>query len=249
MKVTIITACFNSSRTILDCINSVNEQTHTDIEHIIIDAASTDNTLQLINSIPNRVTNIVTEPDKGIYDAMNKGIVLASGDIIGILNSDDLYTDNEVIKKIVQIFENSSTDCVHANLYYVNKNNVDLIVRHWRTCDYIQGAFKKGWHPAHPTFFVRKEVYERFGLFNLNFNLAADFELMLRFLEHYKIKSTYLPQFIVRMRLGGATSKNIKNIIEQNIECYKAFKINKIKVSPLYSYYRLFPKLKQFLNE
>ena len=249
MGISIITGTFNSELTIVDCITSVNNQIYTNIEHIIIDGASADNTLEIIKNTPNRITKIISEPDKGIYDAMNKGIKLATGDIIGILNSDDLYTDNNVIKKIIALFEATSADCVYADLYYVNKENTDHIVRHWRTHEYIPEAFKKGWHPAHPTFFVRREVYEKYGLFNLDFTLAADFELMLRLLERYHITSTYLPEPIVRMRLGGATGKNIQNIIKQNIECYKAFKQNGIKVSPLYPLYRLLPKLKQFLHE
>lgn len=249
MKISIITATYNSASTIVSCVTSVNEQSHQDIEHIIIDGASKDNTIKIINSIPNRVLKIITEPDKGIYDAMNKGIKLATGDIVGLLNSDDLYTDNDVIKKIITLFETTSADCFYADLYYVNKDNTDQIVRHWRTREYISGAFKKGWHPAHPTFFVRREVYEKYGLFNLRFTLAADFELMLRLLERYKITAFYLPEPIVRMRLGGATGKNIQNIIKQNIECYKAFKQNGIKVSPLYPLYRLLPKLKQFFHE
>ena len=223
MKISIITTTYNSSYTIRDCVSSVNSQTHPDIEHIIIDGASNDNTIEIIKSIPNRVSKIISEPDNGIYDGMNKGIRLATGDILGILNSDDLYLDYHVIEKIVDIFKTRKVDCVHAELYYVKKGNTNQIVRHWKTCDYIPGAFKKGWHPAHPTFFVRKEVYEKYGLFNLDFRLAADFELMLRFLERYKITSTYIPKPIVRMRLGGATSKNLKNVINQNIECYKAF--------------------------
>jgi hypothetical protein len=134
-------------------------------------------------------------------------------------------------------------------LYYVKQNDTNQIIRHWKTCDYSQGAFKRGWHPAHPTFFVRKEIYEKYGLFNLDFTLAADFEIMLRFLERYKITSAYLPEPIVRMRLGGATSKNLKNIYRQNIECYKAFGINGIKVSPIYPLYRLLPKIKQYFHE
>lgn len=249
MRISIITATYNSSKTINKCITSVNDQTWPDIEHIIIDGGSIDNTIKIIESLPNRVAKIKSEKDNGIYDAMNKGINLATGDIIGILNSDDLYFDHLVIEKIVEIFNTTKVDCVHADLYYVKQDDTNQIVRHWKTCDYAQGAFKKGWHPAHPTFFVRKEVYVRYGLFNLDFALAADFELMLRFLERYKISSAYLPEPIVRMRLGGATSKNIKNIITQNIECYNAFKVNEIKVSPLYPFYRLLPKLKQFLHE
>jgi len=249
MKISIITASYNSASTISDCITSVNEQTFQNIEHIIIDGVSKDNTINIINSIPNRVLKIISEPDKGIYDAMNKGIKLATGDIIGILNSDDLYCDKYVLEKVVSMFNATGVDCVHADLYYVQQNDTNQIVRHWKTCEFITGAFKKGWHPAHPTFFVRREVYEKYGLFNLDFTLAADFELMLRFLERYKISSIYLPQPIVRMRLGGATSKSVRNIIKQNIECYKAFKVNNLTVSLLYPLYRLLPKLKQFLHE
>jgi len=248
MQISIITATYNSSKTINDCIVSVYNQTWPNIEHIIIDGASTDNTIKIIKSVSNRVTTIKSEHDNGIYDAMNKGINLATGDIIGILNSDDLYSDNLVLEKIANIFSSTDVDCVHADLYYVNKENTDNIVRYWKTCDFIPGAFKKGWHPAHPTFFVRKEVYQKYGLFNLDFSLAADFELMLRLLERYKVTSIYFPQPIVRMRLGGATSKNIRNIIIQNLECYKAFKVNGLRVSIIYPLYRLLPKLKQFFK-
>jgi glycosyltransferase involved in cell wall biosynthesis len=249
LKISIITATYNSASTIADCVTSINNQTFTNIEHIIVDGVSVDNTIEIINSYPNRVKYIVSEPDNGIYDAMNKGINLATGEIIGILNSDDLYSNNFVIETIINEFKTKKVDCVHADLYYVNQNNTNKIVRHWRTKDFTLGAFKKGWHPAHATFFVRQEVYEKYGLFNLDFSLAADFEFMLRLFERYKISSSYLPEPIVRMRLGGATSKNIKNIIKQNIECYRAFKVNGIKVSPLYPFYRLFPKLKQFFHE
>lgn len=248
MKISIVTATYNSASTIAGCITSVQNQTYPDIEHIIIDGSSTDNSLELVRNTPNRITKIISEPDKGIYDAMNKGIKLATGDIIGILNSDDFYCDNFVLEKVESAFRMTGVDCVHADLYYVKQNDTNQIVRHWKTCDFIPGAFQRGWHPAHPTFFVRREVFEKYGLFNLGFKLAADFELMLRFLERYKITSAYLPEPIVRMRLGGATSKNLRNVIRQNIECYKAFGANGIKVSPLYPMYRLLPKLKQFLN-
>lgn len=248
MNISIITATFNSAATIAHCIASVNNQTYPDIEHIIIDGASTDNTLEIVKSIPNRISKIISEPDKGIYDAMNKGIRLTTGDIIGILNSDDLYIDNSVLEKIAVEFTVKNIDCVYADLFYVKKDNTNEIVRHWKTTDFIPGAFKKGWHPPHPTFFLRRAVYEKYGLFNLNFKLAADFELMLRLLEHYKITSAYLQEPLVRMRLGGATGKNIQNIIKQNFECYRAFNTNGIKISPFYPFYRLLPKLKQFFN-
>lgn len=252
MKISIITVTYNSAATIGDTIESVLKQSYPDLEYIVIDGVSKDHTMEIVNSYLPKFKGrmkCISEPDKGIYDAMNKGLNLATGDIIGILNSDDLYTDNKVIEKIISLFEMTSVDCVYADLYYVNKENTNQIVRHWVTNEYIPGAFKKGWHPAHPTLFVRKEIYRKYGLFNLDFSLAADFELMLRLFERYNITSAYLPEPIVRMRLGGATSKNIQNIIKQNIECYKAFKTNKIKVSVLYPFYRVLPKLKQFFHE
>ena len=248
MKVSIITAAFNSSDTIKDTLQSIDAQSYNNIEHIIIDGLSTDNTIKIVERFKHNKI-ILSEKDNGIYDAMNKGIKKATGDIIGILNSDDLYVDNLVIKKIVNVFQEKKVDCVHAELYYVKKDNTNQIVRHWKSTDFIYGDFKKGWHPAHPTFFVRREIYEKYGLFNLNFQLAADFELMLRFLERYQITTAYLSEPIVRMRLGGATSKNIRNIIKQNFECYKAFKVNGIKVPFLYFLSRLLPKFKQFFHE
>lgn len=248
MKISIITATYNSSNTILDCITSVNNQTYKNIEHIIIDGGSKDKTIEIINNLPNRVEILISEPDKGIYDAMNKGITLASGAIVGILNSDDMYIDQLSLEKVMGIFNTSKIDCVFGDLFYVKKDNTDKVTRHWKTYEYKQGAFNKGWHPAHPSFFVKKEVYEKYGLFDLSFKLAADFELMLRFLERNHISSFYLPCPLVKMRLGGATNKNFINIFNQNLECYRAFKKNKLKASYLYPLYRLLPKLKQYFK-
>ena len=250
MIVSIITVTYNSATLIADCLASVNSQTYPNIEHIIIDGASKDNTLEIIKATPNRVTKIISEPDKGIYNAMNKGIRLASGDIIGILNSDDLYVDENVIALIVKEFEKDDTlEAVHTNLYYVNSEATSKIVRHWITGDFKSGSFFKGWHPAHPTLFLKREVYDKYGLFDEQFKLAADFEFMLRIFEKHKIKSKYLPVTTVRMRLGGATSKNLKNIMRGNRECLNAFKKNNFKTPFLYPVYRLFPKLKQFINK
>jgi glycosyltransferase involved in cell wall biosynthesis len=246
MKISIITATFNSASTILNCIDSVNRQSYPDIEHLIIDGASRDETLAIINSVPNRVKQIISEPDKGIYDAMNKGIAAATGEIVAILNSDDLYIDGTVIEKIMGIFEMTGTDCVYGDLYYVNKENTDRISRHWKTLEFKPGAFYKGWHPAHPSFFLRKNVYNTYGNFDLSFNLAADFEFMLRMLERHHISSVYYPFPLVRMRLGGKTNVSLKNIYLQNIECIKAFEKNGLKVSKLYPLYRLVPKIRQY---
>ena len=244
--VSIVTGTYNSAKFIEDCVNSVNKQTYESIEHIIIDGASKDNTVSIIKNTPNKVKKLVSEEDDGIYDAMNKGLKLASGTILGILNSDDFYNNDEVISKIVDAFKDPKIDCVYGDLLYVDQDDTDKVVRKWITGPYKKNCFQKGWHPAHPSFFVRKSVYEKYGYFNLSLDLAADFELMLRFMEKHKIKGTYLPFPMVRMRLGGATNKSIKNIVKGNKECIASFKMNEIKVSGLYPIIRLLPKVKQF---
>jgi len=248
LRVSIITVSYNSSATIADTIRSVESQTYPNIEHIIIDGASTDGTVDIIKHYGIKISKFISEPDHGIYDAMNKGLKLSSGDIIGILNSDDLYIDNSVIEKVVEQFEKTMCDALYGDLYYVQKENTDVIVRKWHSKQFVPGSFRKGWHPPHPTFFVKNDVYSKYGYFDLQFKLAADFELMLRFLENHKIKQSYLPRPLIKMRLGGATNKNLQNIIRQNIECYDAFKKNSIQVSYFYPVIRLFPKVLQYIK-
>ena len=226
---------------------SVNSQSYQDIEQIIIDGVSADNTLEIINSVPNRVALIISEPDTGLYDAMNKGIRLATGDVIGILNSDDLYIDEHVLQDVADRMMKTGANSLYADLYYVSTYNTNKVLRYWQAKEFIHGSFARGWHPPHPTFFVRKEIYERFGLFDLNLKVSADFELMLRFLEKHRISTCYLPRPILKMRQGGESSGSIRNIITGNINCYKAFQKNGIKVSPLYFIYRSWPKLLQIL--
>jgi glycosyltransferase involved in cell wall biosynthesis len=246
--VSLITGTYNSSKFIGDCVTSIDNQTYDNIQHIIIDGNSKDNTVSIIESMPNRVSKIVSEKDDGIYDAMNKGLKLAEGEILGILNSDDFYNSNEVIESVVKAFEDPSVDCVYGDLVYVEQLNTDKVVRNWVTGPYQENAFVKGWHPAHPSFFVRNSVYKKYGYFNLKFGLAADFEIMLRILEKNKLKGTYLPVPMVRMRLGGASNKSLKNMLQGNKECIAAFKANNLAVSRLYPFYRLIPKLKQYLK-
>ena len=246
--VSIITGTYNSSKFISDCVRSIYEQEYDNIEHIIIDGNSKDSTVDIIKNMPNKVSRLISEKDDGIYDAMNKGLRLAEGDIVGILNSDDFYNSNKIIKEVVNAFEDPAINCVYGDLVYVDQLNTKKVVRKWVTGSYTEKAFTKGWHPAHPSFFVRNSVYKKFGYFNLKFGLAADFEIMLRFLEKNKLKGKYLPLPMVRMRLGGATNKSIKNILQGNKECISAFKANGIKVSKFYPLYRLIPKLKQYLK-
>ena len=248
IKISIITVCYNSANTIEDTFKSIEAQTYENIEYIVVDGVSKDNTLEIAEKYKNIITHLISEKDSGLYDAMNKGITLASGGVIGILNSDDLYCDNNAIEKVMSIFnENEDLDSVYADIFYVDKNNTDKIVRQWNSGK--QKSFKKGWHPAHPTLFIKKEIYDRYGLFDLNFKIAADFEIMLRFLEKNQITTFYLPEHILKMRLGGESNKSIKNIINQNVECLKAFEKNNVKVNKfIYPIKRLVPKLFQYNN-
>lgn len=250
MRISIITVTFNSSATIGECIHSVSSQTYHDIEHIIIDGASKDKTIEIINSEKNRIKKIISEPDFGIYDAMNKGIKLATGEVIGILNSDDKYASPYIITKIIDLFKETNCDAIYGNLDIVvsNSHNNERIIRHWKSSKYIPGGFKKGWHPPHPTFFVKKRIYEKYGLFDISLNVSADFELMLRFIERYHIRIEYLDETIVKMRYGGESTRSFRKIIEGNLNIRKAFDNNGIKASPFYPILRFVPKVKQFFN-
>jgi glycosyltransferase involved in cell wall biosynthesis len=245
-KVSIITGTYNSAKFVSDCVQSVHIQDYKNIEHVIIDGASNDDTVNLIKNSPKRIGKFVSEKDDGIYDAMNKGLQLAKGEILGILNSDDFYNSPDVLSKVVKAFEDPNIDCVYGDMLYVDQDNTNKVVRTWITGNYSKNGFRKGWHPAHPSFFVRKSVYEKYGYFNLKFGLAADFELMLRLMEKHKIKGAYLPFPMVRMRLGGATNKSLKNILQGNQECIAAFKNNDLKAPVFYPLIRLLPKLKQY---
>ena len=249
MKISIITVSHNSSLTIKDTLESVLNQTYSDIEYIVVDGLSKDKTVDIIKEYEPKFKghmHWVSESDEGLYDAMNKGILRATGDVIGIINSDDLFCDNYALEKIMKVFsQNEVLDSVYADLYYVSQNDTSKIIRLWTTGKQMQ--FKYGWHPAHPTLYIKRIIFEKYGLFDLNFNLAADFEIMLRFLEKYNMSTYYLKEALVKMRLGGATNKNIKNIILQNIECVRAFRKNTLKVNFLfYPLFRILPKLLQY---
>ena len=218
MKISIITVCYNSEKTISKTLESISNQSSKKIEHIIIDGKSTDSTLSIISKLPYK-KKVISEPDNGIYDAMNKGIKIAKGDIIGFLNSDDFYANNDIISKVLKQFENNpKIDACYSDLIYVNQFNTSKTVRYLKSREFYEGLFSKGWCPPHPTFFVRRSIYEQYGSFDLNYHLASDFDLMIRFLEIHKIRSLYMAEPLVKMRMGGATNKNLKNILQQNLE-------------------------------
>lgn len=252
MKISIITATFNSASTLRDTIESVLNQTYLDYEYIIKDGGSKDETLAICREYEPRFKGkmkIISACDKGIYDAMNQGFKAATGDVLMLINSDDLFARTDAIELAVKTFkDHPEVDGVYADLYYVSQNNINNIVRVWKTGE--QKPMRRGWLPAHPTFYVKRECYEKYGYFNLNYPLAADFELMLRFVECHGIKLTYLPEHLVKMRLGGATSKNLKNIYKQDIETIKAFKENGLPGGNVtYLFWRYLPKIKQFFRK
>lgn len=249
MKISIITATYNSAATLEATILSVINQSFENIEYIIIDGKSNDGTLQIIDKYKNSIAKFVSEKDNGIYDALNKGIHLATGDVIGILHSDDFYIHNNVLKNIAAKFASTECMALYADLYYVDKSNTDKIIRKWKAGLFKPESFLYGWMPPHPTFFVRKEIYERFGGFNPEFKTSADYELMLRFLCKHKIKTSYLNEFIVKMRMGGQSNLNTKNRIAANLEDRKAWIVNGLKPYFFTLYLKPLRKLIQYFKK
>lgn len=228
MKISIITATYNSAATVRDTLISIAGQQYPSVEHIIVDGMSKDNTLTIVNEFAH-VAKVISEKDKGIYDAMNKGVQLATGEIIGILNSDDFYTGPSILEKVAMAFENPSVDAVYGDLQYVKPANVEVITRTWKA-----GAFQKkylyyGWMPPHPTFFLRRHIYEKCGLFNTVLRSAADYELMLRVLLKYNTRVQYIPEVLVKMRAGGMSNASLKNRFKANKEDAMAWKLNDLK--------------------
>ena len=250
MKISVITATFNCTSVVEDCLASVAGQTHADVEHVVIDGASTDGTLNVLQAHRDSLAVLVSEPDEGIYDAMNKGIALATGDIIGFLNSDDFYAGNEVLSTVAMLFEcDPSLDACYSDLIYVDPIDTSRTVRYWQSSNFQPNSFAQGWMPPHPTFFVRRSVYERYGLFNLDYRIASDVELVMRFLEVYKIRVRYVPEVWVKMRLGGTTNKSFKNIWIQNQEVLRALKEHNLKVNSISFFARkLFSRGRQFFR-
>jgi len=228
MKVSIITTTYNSAATITDTIVSVQKQTYPDIEHIIIDGASKDATLEIAKALDHKGP-VISEKDNGIYDAMNKGIQNVTGDIIGILNSDDFYADETVIANVVERFKETGCDAVYGDLVYVDGADTTKVTRRWIAGKYKRKNFLYGWMPPHPTFFVRKEVYDKYGFFNLQLVSAADYELLLRFLYKHAISAAYVPQVLVHMRTGGMSNQSVNNRLRANREDRKAWTLNLLK--------------------
>lgn len=226
MTISIITVALNVRSTVEDTITSVLGQTYKNIEYVIIDGGSTDGTLDIINKYKSKIHKFISKPDKGVYDGMNKGILAASGDIVGFLNADDVFYDKNVIQKVASVFTNAEVDCVYGNLVYVSRKNSERITRIWRSRDFSDGLFERSWTPAHPTFYCKKVLYERFGFYRTDFKIAADVELMYRFLQKNHIKSKYVAADFVRMRDSGVSSRGIQSTVVITREMKKAINEN-----------------------
>ena len=228
MKISIITATFNSDSTIERTIQSVLSQDYPSIEHIIIDGQSTDNTLAILHKYSTQISTILSEPDAGIYDALNKGIQLSTGDIVGFLHADDFFANNTVLSAIANAFEVNNVDAVYGDLVYFSAKEPDKLLRYWKSEPFELSMLKNGWMPAHPTFFVKRSVYQTHGLFDISFQIAADYDIMLRFLSKARISTHYLPQIITKMQWGGTSNKSFGNILVKMKEDYRVLKRNEI---------------------
>lgn len=245
-SLSIITPTYNSAATLDDCLRSVRDQ-KVSAEHLIIDGCSQDRTLEIARSYPH-VSKIISARDKGIYDAMNKGIAAASGEVIGILNSDDFYADDLVLSRVVKAFADPAIDCCYGDLHYVNATNTEKVTRVWKSSRCRLSAFYWGWMPPHPTFFVRRSVYERFGQFDLNLGSAADYELILRFMFMHKISSVHIPHVLVKMRNGGESNASLRNRLKANRMDRRAWQINGLRPYPWTTLAKPVRKIGQLLS-
>jgi glycosyltransferase len=226
VKISIVTAVFNRRGTIADTLNSVASQSHLDIEHVIQDGGSTDGTSEVIKSHSNPKIALVSERDAGIYDAINRGIQRASGDVIGLMHSDDFFAANDVLSRVVKAMADPDIDGVYGDLDYVAADDSNRIIRRWRSGVYGPEKLGKGWMPPHPTLYLRRHVFEKHGLYDTSFGIAADYDAMLRYLVKGQIKLAYIPDVMVKMRVGGESNKSLRKIVLKSQEDYRAIRRN-----------------------
>ena len=249
MKVSIITAVFNNKSCIEACLQSVLGQTHQNKEHIVVDGGSSDGTVDVIRKYGDRISIWISGPDKGIYDALNKGLGMATGDVIGILHSDDLYAKGDVIETVVSRMKDCNKDVCYGDLLYVERHDTDKVIRYWKSGPYREGLFEKGWMPPHPTFIVKRELYERYGRFNADFRISADYELMLRFMVRHKVSSHYISEVLVKMRTGGASNKSLTNLLTKTAEDYRAWRVNNLRRNFYTIPFKNLSKIPQFFKK
>ena len=248
MKISIVTASYNSAATIADTLRSVAAQTYRNIEHIVIDGGSSDNTLEIVREHAGIDLKLVSERDRGIYDAMNKGLAIATGDVVGFLNSDDMYADAQVLDRIANAFCDPRVDIVYGDIVFVSQQDTTRVVRLWTSRPYTPGLCASGWMPPHPSLYVRRSVYEKHGGYDLAFPAAADFEMALRLLDKAGLASTYVPFVQVRMRMGGQSTRSIRNIISGSREVSRACRKHGLPGGARFAIKRLLAKVPQLLR-
>ncbi|MDY7545649.1 glycosyltransferase family 2 protein [Glaciimonas sp. CA11.2] len=228
MKISVITAVYNGINTIEDTLRSVKSQDYTDIDHVVIDGASSDGTVELIGRHIDSISTFISEPDMGIYHALNKGIANAIGDVVGFLHSDDMFASSAALSRIADAFQDPAVGAVYGDLVYVKRHDASQVVRYWRSGKYSSARILRGWMPPHPTFYVRRDLYHSLGLFNTKFRIAADYESILRILERGRIRAEYIPEVLVRMRVGGVSNRSVRNMVLKTCEDYRAMRMNEI---------------------
>lgn len=247
MEISVITATYNCAATILDCLSSVTAQTHTEREHIVIDGMSTDGTIETVKAHDKQVDVLIREPDRGIYDALNKGIARAKGEVIGFLHADDFYPHKDVLTWIAHAFEYPQVQAIYGDLRYVSGSDPSRVVRNWRAGPYAPHRLAWGWMPPHPTFYVRREVYEQHGAFDTTYQIAADYDCMLRLLTRLDGRVFYIPKTLVHMRTGGISNRSLHNILIKSSEDLRALRRNKVGGARALLW-KNFSKLSQFLD-
>lgn len=246
LKISLITACFNSESTIRHTLESVQAQSYRNVEYIVVDGGSSDRTLSILQDYRNSISTLISGPDKGIYDALNKGIAAATGDYIGFMHSDDTFAHNQVLTRIADNAE--GYDAVYGDLDYVSLANPDRVVRHWRSKAFSPMLLKRGWMPAHPTLYMRKALYDEFGGFDLDFKISADYESILRYFSIPGFSALYLPETLVRMKLGGASNGSLKSLVRKTREDYFALRRNNIHFASIAVAWKNISKLRQFVE-
>jgi glycosyltransferase involved in cell wall biosynthesis len=246
MRLSVITVCRNARGTINQALSSIHRQSYRPLEHIVVDGASTDGTLEVLRERQAGIAQLVSEPDNGLYHAMNKGIALATGDYLGFLNADDIYADAEALARIARALQAGNRDAAFGDLVYVRQDDPNAVVRYWRSGPYAAGRVERGWMPAHPTFFVRTALLRKLGGFDTRYRFQADYELMVRLFLKERISSAYIPEVLVRMRVGGHTNRSLRNVYLGNLEAHRACVDNGVHVSPFFVLLKMFSRLPQF---
>lgn len=248
MKISVVTVCYNSATTIRDTLRSVYEQSHPCVEHIVIDGKSQDRTLQVIETTHNRVARLVSEPDHGIYDAMNKGLALASGEIVGFLNADDVYSHPKVLARVAEIMDLHKLDALYGDAEFVNSRDPNRSLRRYSSAHFHPNRIAWGWMPAHPTLFLKRSLFERFGGFDPEYKIAGDFELVARLFNERKLKYQYVAEVLVRMRAGGISTGGWRNTVLLNKEVLHACRANGIKTN-IFKIFSKYPrKILEFIR-